>query len=710
MNLNAQTQLAKLLAKENITVQHGNFRTAFFDVNERVLGLPIWKDRGKDVYDLLVGHEVGHALYTPADGWHGATTELEVPRSYVNIVEDIRIERKIQTRYPGLVASFKRGYKVLFDENFFGTSDRPMESYGLMDRINIKAKLRDLVDVPFSAEEQPYVDMAFKAETFEDVIEACKALYNFIKDNVEDKTDSNEPEEDNGEVATDALSGGMGNDDETENTSEMDQPDSEAEDSSPSNKTSSSQSREEDKGDEGEEEQPILSHNPEGGITGSEEIETDTAFRENSGKLLENENGHRSYAVVRDFTQAQLKEMIASHADVLAARNEERALEREACFTFTSELEMEFKKFFNETKKITAVMAKEFEMRKAAYQYSRSQSARSGSIDVNRLADYKFSDDIFNRVTQLADAKSHGMVMVVDYSGSMGPQLLEVVKQTLTLSMFCKKVGIPFEVYAFTSSNSDKSYDLIPDNGIDHRNTQIWTQLTSFMKKGSYDSEFKRMFIRAATGGHYFDNDIENMGGTPLYETLIALNSIVDNFKAKTGVQKTHLVILTDGDGHSLYTTGSKYDKDFGHGTNAWNKYLLQIGSKTIKIDGRGDIAPRLYEHLKTKANVIGFYIASSNSEFNRVVARSYSGFCPNKIFNEYKTSYRKNKFAVMNNVYGHDQLFVLKSGKSLDTDTDDFDVEDDASKGRIATAFKKYSKSKKGNRVLATEFAKMVA
>ena len=181
MNLSAQEYLAKLLAKENLSVQHGNYQTASFDVENRVLRLPLWADKGKDVYDLLVGHEVGHALYTPADGWHDSTTQIPgCPRSYINVVEDIRIEKKIQAKYPGLVRCFKLGYKDLFDKDFFGTKDRVIESYSLVDRINVKAKLRDLIEVPFSSKEQPLVDMAFKVNTWEDVIEACKALYEYM--------------------------------------------------------------------------------------------------------------------------------------------------------------------------------------------------------------------------------------------------------------------------------------------------------------------------------------------------------------------------------------------------------------------------------------------------------------------------------------------------------------------------------------------------
>ena len=73
--LSRKSVLARLLANENISVQQGNFETAFFDVENRVLGLPLWKEMSGDLYDLLVGHEVGHALYTPS-----TKEELQVKR------------------------------------------------------------------------------------------------------------------------------------------------------------------------------------------------------------------------------------------------------------------------------------------------------------------------------------------------------------------------------------------------------------------------------------------------------------------------------------------------------------------------------------------------------------------------------------------------------------------------------------------------------
>ena len=92
---NTKSLLAKLLASENLTVEHGNFPTASMDIKNRVLRLPIWKEMSGSLYDLMVLHEVGHALYTPEDGWHeSASNKGKGYKSFLNVVEDARIEKK----------------------------------------------------------------------------------------------------------------------------------------------------------------------------------------------------------------------------------------------------------------------------------------------------------------------------------------------------------------------------------------------------------------------------------------------------------------------------------------------------------------------------------------------------------------------------------------------------------------------------------------
>ena len=142
--------LAKLLATENVTVEHGKYQTASFDVKNRVLRLPIWKEMSGSLYDLMVLHEVGHALYTPEDGWHErASKKGNGYKSFLNVVEDARIERKIKDKYPGGRRSFTEGYLDLMNKDFFGIKGLDVNELGLIDRINLYFKGGTLHDISF---------------------------------------------------------------------------------------------------------------------------------------------------------------------------------------------------------------------------------------------------------------------------------------------------------------------------------------------------------------------------------------------------------------------------------------------------------------------------------------------------------------------------------------------------------------------------------
>ena len=185
--------LAKLLASENLIVEHGNFSTASFDTKNRVLRLPIWKEMSGSLYDLLVLHEVGHALFTPEEGHHDAKGQGKGFKSFLNVVEDARIERKIKNKFPGGRRSFVDGYKNLMDRDFFGLSKYDIGTLGLIDRINLHYKVGDHVELSFSDEESVFVDRIDKAETWKTVVEICKDLYDYAKEN-ESETDMSDHE------------------------------------------------------------------------------------------------------------------------------------------------------------------------------------------------------------------------------------------------------------------------------------------------------------------------------------------------------------------------------------------------------------------------------------------------------------------------------------------------------------------------------------
>ena len=184
MSTEVKSMVAKLLSKENITIQRGKYETASFDIKSRVLKLPLWENMSNDELDLFIGHEVSHALNTPKNAFEKFSKKCkDIPFSICNIVEDIRIEKLIQKEYPGLIRSFTNGYTALYNKDFFKLDEIPMEDRGLIDRINIKAKLRKLVDVPFSEEELPLVKKAFNCKSFNDVLTVSKELKDWVEEN-----------------------------------------------------------------------------------------------------------------------------------------------------------------------------------------------------------------------------------------------------------------------------------------------------------------------------------------------------------------------------------------------------------------------------------------------------------------------------------------------------------------------------------------------
>ena len=117
-----------------------------------------------------------------------------------------------------------------------------------------------------------------------------------------------------------------------------------------------------------------------------------------------------------------------------------------------------YAKFKRTAQKEVNYLVKEFECRKAASSYARATTSRTGVLDTAKLHTYRYNEDLFKKVTTLADGKNHGLVFVLDWSGSMAHVLQDTLKQLYNLLWFCKKVNIPFEVYAFTNNYPLQSY------------------------------------------------------------------------------------------------------------------------------------------------------------------------------------------------------------------------------------------------------------
>ena len=755
----SKSLLARLLAKENITVQHGNYTTAYFDVQNRILGLPLWKNDDRDLHDMLVGHEVGHALYTPAEGWvdmQKAANDDRVPGDYLNVVEDIRIERMIQETYPGIVRSFKKGYTYLHESDFFGIGNRNVNALSLMDRINLKAKLRDLIDIEFSDIEQPLVDRAFAARTWDEVVAVARELYEFVKSNPQSQSQENETvnqslqnngskeSEEDGPI--DPGSGSSSSNEEENSEESNDSTNSETKGSDSDSETSdedssrSSKSRAESNPEEKAEEE-----DSNGRQEDLDQVDTIRNAQENSQDLLDTNEKGEVPLVVHGLYRQQMKEIIVPFEKVSESRKEayDNALRifteayenpekvyatKEWYESVKNELNTDdkYREFVTESKRVVSTMAKEFELRKAAYQYSRASTSRSGSLDLERLHEYKINDDIFRRVTTLADAKSHGMVMLIDNSASMHEARGPVIRQVLNLAMFCKQVNIPFDVYSFTTRryeaddpNTSFTQYTTPES-INHEQVIMTHVLSSSFKRRTYDRAFRELFDlstdRRCYGGVY-----DLMSGTPLQDVLSGMHMVLNDFKKKHQIQRPIFTVLTDGDSNQMAV---KFDLLREAGAKSRNGVRIVLDeSRRVVTPKRSHSSRTIYSYGITKSlldgiraevpgiKIIGYFVANANDEFKRQVHKA-TGSYDYEDLKEARKIANRDKFVSYDDTLGYDRYFILKATRAsnIDATEDEFEVSNKAKRGEITRAFKKYTKSKKGNRVLATQFAEIIS
>lgn len=709
--------LARLLANENITVQQGNFKTAFFDVENRVLGLPLWKEMSADVYDLLVGHEVGHALYTPS------VDKIQikgVPFAYVNVIEDIRIEKKVLSKYPGLVNNFKRGYKELVEMDIFGTKEKDINEMSFMDRLNIKAKGRDLVDVEFSEEEQPYVDMAMKVETFKDVEKVCRELVAWIGQKADDQEEQESPmtaeqmqdliDQLKDEDQTPSQSGESESEESDENGDESSDSSSDSEEGDEEGEESSSSAQDTPTTDELESddvEKSIAGKGADGVPEGLPEVETETAQSENMETLVDS-NGK---VYVQGMPRAAFELLRNDYKTILAERVKHDQKMVELGYGF-DENPVAFETFMAETKQVVNLMAKEFEMRKAAYRSVRARTSTKGSLDVNKLHSYKYDDQLFKQVTTLADGKNHGMIMLVDYSGSMYHRLPAVIRQTIALVQFCKRVNIPFEVYSFTSTRGNRHGEELKAASSNLTRFEyddlILNQLfTNKMGKRDYDEALKG-FYDSIVKVRYL-NKHEALGSTPLNSALLACEYIVKDFRKNNPVHKLNLITLTDG--HSD-TASMVYGADYDGGYRQ-RQLVVPVNGKNVTLDyGWGSYREQTAALLKAIAGnditTANFFICDRRdfrSEQYAILAWDHAAQ------KKAKSDMTKNGVWIVENNSGYDRRFImLDKSSSMSGETEELEIESTATPAQIARAFKKHSGSKKGNRVVTQKFAELVA
>ena len=779
-----KSMVAKLMAEENLDVQHGNYQTAMFDLKNRTLLLPVYKWMDGPVYDLMCSHEVGHARYTPEDGWHQAPCDRgKGYRSFINIVEDARIEKKIKRKFPGAGKQMIQGYAKLLQENFFGIHGHDIDGLPLIDKINLHTKLGSALDVNFSEEEREYVRMVEETETFEEVLEAVEALWNYAKTN-ESETDKHQEYEQMSEEMESNEEPLMSPPDEDfddpskEKTepSECEAPVDECDNSENSDNEENSEEAKAKAGDsKSEEESEKESEKKEGKMTNGEEggtghpgadfepsSFTDNEWMKRQDDLLEDteENTKTDYLYLK-APKANLDHFVIDYKRVFKDIDEVTAVkggssgygkefdEYDGSLGWTATSGPTFdifndlwSDFSRKHQKVINYLAKEFEMKKAAHQHSRSLTAKTGVLDSGTLFKYRYSEDIFKRMTVVPDGKSHGLLLFIDWSGSMHQNIFETVEQCLVLAAFCEKVQISFEVYAFTDSSSmafNKNDDERWENVIHNLgenvqaigNFRLLNLLSSRMNKREFQKGAKYFLGlgHSIVTRYSYSREAKwlvtpegyHLGGTPLDEAILTSLTIVPEFKKRTGAEIVNTVYLTDGESrrsNQRIVRSERVDREFEsvnfyplkpkekHYGSGARVFVKCANGKQVDL-GQGR-TPDYLNLLReaTGVNVIGFFLAG-RKWFRQRGRYQFEWDAMAGMEKEWK----KNGSIAMKNDSGYDERYYINTNKMSDVEEATLDnLTAESSKGQIRTAFKKMVGGKLTNRVILNRMIDMIA
>jgi len=628
VNKDVKTLLAKLLATEDITVVHKNMPTAYFDTKNRELGLPILKNMSGDIYDLMTLHEVGHALWTDPEDWHkivSADNDDDLPKSFINVTEDVRIERKIKDKYPGGRRAFRTGYEKLYRDDFFGTAKRDIQESNLADRINLHSKIGDITGLEFTEEEMEIYDLCNKAVTFDDAVEAARALYSYCK-NSENSDDSEfdmdhnfgfgDDSEDNDEEFSMAGESPVDMESEDETESESGQSGEESEESEESESTESGNSSADQfedapvsQEDQKMDQTPVESNDE----SAEENSETPKEMSRRGGFGMGDVTNPMQASTVIEWEDRKRDLNVQDGRDYWYGNIPQSTLQNiidykmiiDKCAEYYSDIDENgqkfqaavyqyLNKFEKESQKTINYMLKEFEMKKSADSYVRASIAKTGQLDMTKIHSYKYNEDLFRKVTVMPDGKNHGLVILVDWSGSMNRVIHDAFKQLMQIVWFCKRAGIQFEVYAFadhgmgdwfpegTNVRKEFSYSNYEANPFWNYKVGDIT-VSDHVLLNMFSSRMSKMELKRSahyicgatlqmmgcgydhyTGKHllsewydakahefyyarpHYPNGL-HLGGTPLNGAIATLSTLVPEYRKKNNIQNLNVVIISDG-------------------------------------------------------------------------------------------------------------------------------------------------------------------
>jgi hypothetical protein len=691
MNTKTQTldTLGKLLATENITIVRKPVRTASFDIKDRIITIPTITNNklNEDSECLFVFHEVSLALIT-SEYYSEKIKEHKYKNlfgQYMNVVEDARVERLIKMKFPGVTRDFAKGYSFLYENGFFG-DDLDVSDMSIVNRVNLYFKLGSILLIQFSEKEQKVVDQICAAYTEDDTYNAALALYELGKE------EKREEEKEKNKQKQQQESGDDDSDDSESTPSDGDE--TEEDDTENGDKDSD--------GNKSPSEDDVI----------PDYCSTQETFDETLENVTEAANNKNSVDRILLGLSLDRLPVVKNNARVLA--DFYRIKEQ---FEFTGS----YKSFIEKNNRIVDYMVREFEMKKSAERLVKNTSHKSGSINVSKVFAYKTSDDIFKIYNKVNDDKNHGMLILLDWSGSIRKFHSSYVKQLITLVSFCRRVGVKFEVYAFSShviSNHVSDITVKQPETKFHTLVNGSSSMFEFFNSEMSQKDFNFMsesLYHIATSSKkeigIFHSNGYGLNYTPLNSALVFANYYLYQFKKNRKLEKTSCILISDGGDSSKIIVKNKTINHLACHKNNSISVVNESTNKIVEVNKlfltNAIVEAMSSGHADTKFFCFHYGI---DSAYN-----SYGVFGYEDRANYEALAKRKDMVREFNtegyveisdkNIVPYDSLYVINSAE------DEFDymnsIGSDSSKMQIVKAFARTRKAEMNSRTICLKFVR---
>jgi hypothetical protein len=704
MTTHSTDVFARLLAAENLVVIHdASAETASFDLDSRVLTLPVWDTMSGHVYDMLVSHEVSHALNTPLEGWKkeldAAGANASLVQHYINVVEDVRIERMIQAKFPGLRPDYKAGRQWMKD-NIMGDvlADVANGKAHSIDHVNLFAKgMLDATDL--TADEMAMYDRCYACETFDEVVTLAKEFLAELPEKEENGGDASD-----GNAQGEGQEGGEGaaRDEQAEGNAQGD--DDANADGEGQDQSENAQANSEAKGDGSMESADDAKD--DGSNADSDDQRSEAAKKMDAAmKGLVNRKASEHQMKTLPAMGDRMSDFLITADEVIASKVGSTIIASDIATRNYTNLQAEQKAMVNH-------MVNLFNQKRSATAHKRARRAKTGVLDTVKMTNYKWSEDIFRQIKVVPEGKNHGFFMLVDWSGSMSDKIIETVKQTIMLAEFCRRVNVPFRVAAFSSTaasylRSGSSPEKI--EGLESLfGVSLVEYLSSDLKKADFDKA-AAIFFDGAIGSTYDKSSyrcsgykFDSLGSTPLDEGIIIASERMMQMRAAGKCEIMNLIILTDGEASSDMFTSSGW-RDSTSGATATDPISGLRFNTVNNWETRRNSTAMALDVLRARVgdvNIVGIYLAGNK--------RDYQDFWHGQRDLDGAAQWDPKQRLYAANVEGYEKYFIFvtntKPVKGLDS------VDSTDSKAKVRNALIREGKDRKDRKTFLNQLFDMVA